>query len=439
MLERLSLNYGLINSKSQNFMSLSSFVRLVNLGRARWKRWIATCCAAFLFLLVSASLPMLAQDKDITQDKDQAKAAQKPPVVVIGGEPIVVLQRPDVTDQTKPQFLQATILPGRGMAVLQIKAYLPGKGEIDVLNAPPLPEATQLLNKGDDEFGNQVFKIGGAILLPFANRIRGNPSADGKTITASVAGHMVTLPANWSGKNPGAEKHAIHGLMRRSRFEHVILRTGAQDSAVNATLHAGDFDGHWLSDTDVEVQTTLSHDAFDMTVTAKNVGTRRLPMGIGWHPYFLLPSGDRQQVRLHLPSETRAIMNNYDDTFTTGKRMAVKGTPYDFSAPGGVALGTQYLDDSYSNLLYGANRTTVTELIDPAAKYGVRLTALSPQIKSIQVYAPTDKNFVAIEPQFNLPDPYSSSWGSVDTGMVLLEPGQSVSWQVRLELFTPKE
>jgi aldose 1-epimerase len=382
---------------------------------------------------------MLAQEKDNTPDKQKDKAAQKPPVVVIGGEPIVVLQRPAITDENKPQFLQATILPGRGMAVLQIRAYLPGKGEIDVLNAPPLPEATQLLNKGDDEFGNGIFKIGGAILLPFANRIRGNPSADGKTITATVAGRTVTLPANWSGNNPGTEKHSIHGLMRRSRFGHVIVRSGAQDSAVNATLHAGDFDGHWLSDTDVEVQTTLTYDAFEMTVIAKNVGTRRLPMGIGWHPYFLLPSGDRQQVRLHLPSETRAIMNNYDDTFTTGKRIAVKGTPYDFSAPGGMVLGTQYLDDSYSNLLYAANRSTVSELIDPAAKYGVRLTTLSPQIKSIQVYAPPDKNFVAIEPQFNLPDPYSSSWGSVDTGMVLLEPGQSVSWQVRLELFTPKE
>ena len=62
-------------------------------------------------------------------------------------------------------------------------------------------------------------------------------------------------------------------------------------------------------------------------------------MGIGWHPYFVLPSGDRPQVRLHLPSETRAVMNNYDDSFTTGERVPVKGTPYDFSAPGGQPAG----------------------------------------------------------------------------------------------------
>ncbi|MGC2110800.1 MAG: aldose 1-epimerase [Candidatus Korobacteraceae bacterium] len=362
-----------------------------------------------------------------------------PQKVTIGGEPVVVLQRPPISDRSKPQFLEAAILPGRGMAVLQIKAYLPGKGEIDLLNSPPLAEAEKLLNEGDDEFGNEVFKIGGAILLPYANRIRGKLSPDGKTIAATVAGKTVTLPANWSGNQPGAEKHSIHGLMRRSQFQNVDVQNGELGSMVHAMLHAGNFDGHWLSDTDVIVDAILSHDAFELTVKARNVGHEPLPMGIGWHPYFVLPSGDRQQVRLHLPSETRAVMNNYDDTFTIGQRVTVKGTPYDFSAPGGRPLGTQYLDDNFSNLNYRVDGSTVSELIDPAAKYALRLITRSAEIKSIQVYAPPQKNFVAIEPQFNLPDPYDKDWGSADTGMVLLQPGQSVTWRVRLELFTPKE
>ena len=362
--------------------------------------------------------------------------AQSAPQVSIGGQPVVTLQRPRV-EQNQPQFLEATVMPGRGMALLQIKAYLPGKGEIDVLNAPPLPEAAKLLDSGDDQWGNQVFKIGGAILLPFANRIRGKVSADSKTINASVAGKTVTLPANWSGNNPGAEKHAIHGLMMRSRFQDIAQQNGKESSSVSGDLHAGNFDGHWLSDTDVRIEVVLKNDALEITVTATNAGKEPLPMGIGWHPYFLLPSGDRKQALLHLPSVTRAVMNNYDDSFVTGKRVDVKGTPYDFSAPGGRALGTQYLDDNYSDLIRGKDGSTVSEVIDPAAKYGVRLTTLSPQIKSIQVYAPPQKNFVAIEPQFNLPDPYSAAWGKIDTGMVLLKPGQSVSWRVRLELFTP--
>jgi len=357
--------------------------------------------------------------------------------ISIGGEAVVVLERPAVTDKTKPQFLSATFLPGRGMAVLQIQAYLPGKGEIDLLNSPPLPEAAKLLNGRDDEFGNQVFKIGGAILLPYANRIRGKLSPDGKTISAVVAGQTVTLPANWGGNNPGAEKHSIHGLIRRSQFQNVHLQNGGDDSVVHAILHAGNFDGHWPSDTDVVVDSTLTHDSFELTFHAKNVGHEALPIGIGWHPYFVLPSGERQQVRLHLPSGTRAVMNNYDDTFTTGQRVSVKGTPYDFSAPGGQPLGNQYLDDNFSNLQRRPDGSTVSEIIDPAAKYGLRLITISPRIQSIQVYAPPQKNFVAIEPQFNLPDPYNKDWGNTVTGMVLLKPGQSVTWRVRLELFTP--
>jgi len=394
-----------------------------------------TCLSLCLAILVMCGWSPQQGSGQVTYDH----STRGPQAISIGGEPVAVLQRARSSDDTKPQFLEAVVMPGRGMAVLQIKAYIPGKGEIDLLNSPGLLRAEQLLDMGDDEFGNQVFKIGGAILLPFANRIRGKVSANGKTITADVAGKTATLAANWSGNNPGAEKHAIHGLILRSKFETVTQKSGAADSRVDAVLHAGNFDGHWPSATQVRVKTTLKNSAFEMTVTAKNVGHEPLPMGIGWHPYFILPSGHREQVKLQLPSATRAVMNNYDDSFVTGQRVPVKGTPYDFSAPGGRPLGTQYLDDNFSGLKYGPKGSTVSEIIDPEAKYGLRLITLSPQIKAIQVYAPPQKNFVAIEPQFNLPDPYNKDWGSIDTGMVLLQPGQAVSWRVRLELFTPSQ
>src|ERR1039457_3773110 len=147
-------------------------------------------------------------DNGIGQAVTDNHSAGPSQAISIGGEPVVVLHRPSSGDKSAPQFLEATVMPGRGMAVLQIKAYLPGKGEIDLLNSPPLRDSEQLLDKDDDKFGNQVFKMGGAILLPYANRIRGKVSPDGKTIIVDVAGKTVTLAANWSGNDPGAEKHA---------------------------------------------------------------------------------------------------------------------------------------------------------------------------------------------------------------------------------------
>src|SRR5207302_3252432 len=177
-----------------------------------------------------------------------------PSSVTIGEEPVVILKRPQSINQAKPQFLTATVLPGRGMAILQITAYVPGKGEVEVFTAPSLGDAKDLLDNHDDNFGNKVFTIGGAFLVPYANRIRGKVSSDGNDITTTVAGQTVHLPANWSGKNPGAEKHSMHGLMLTSKFENVRQHSTPQASTVSGIFHAGDWNGHWPSSTDMSVR-----------------------------------------------------------------------------------------------------------------------------------------------------------------------------------------
>src|SRR4051794_9567032 len=45
----------------------------------------------------------------------------------LGGQKIVKLERKPTSNGTKPEFLSATILPGRGMNLYQIKASIPGK------------------------------------------------------------------------------------------------------------------------------------------------------------------------------------------------------------------------------------------------------------------------------------------------------------------------
>ena len=392
------------------------------------------------FLLFLAFVPLsFAQKPDAAQTR--AKVVPAPNSATVGGEPVVVLKRPQNTDQSKPQFLTATVLPGRGMAVLQITAYVPGKGEVEVFNAPSLGDAKDLLDNHDDKFGNKVFTIGGAFLVPYANRIRGKVSSDGNDITTTVAGQTVHLPANWSGKNPGAEKHSMHGLMLTSKFENVRQHSTPQASTVSGIFHAGDWNGHWPSSTDMSVRVALSNQAVEFTVTAKNAGKYPLPVGIGWHPYFAIPSGDRKQARLHLPANKVAGMNNYDDVFPTGEvhPVTMGDGKYNFAAPDGKPLDDIYLDDNFQELKRDATGSATSTVIDPASKYGIRIRAESPEIKSIQVYSPPDKSFVAIEPQFNLPDPYGSEWKNTQTGMVVLKPGESTTWRVRLELFTPSK
>jgi aldose 1-epimerase len=351
----------------------------------------------------------------------------------IGGQKIVTLTR-TAASSTKPEFTSVTVLPGRGMEVLQVTANFPGKGNVDVFASPDLATAAKTLDEQDDEIGAKGYSMGSAFLVPYPNRIRGKLSADGKTLTTEWQGHTLTLPANNIGKLPTAERHAMHGLILKSKTDGVAVKKIPGGQQVTGVIHAGDFGGHWLSKTDLDFTISLTADAVDTTIVARNVGKEAEPIAIAWHPYFNLPSGDRTQAKLLVPASTMAEVDGYDNVFPTGKVLPVEGTRYDLRS--GKALGTEFFDDNWSQLDW-KNGVVTVQVIDPAAHYGVNIEGLSPEIKAIQVYAPPAKQFVAVEHQYNFGDPFGKEWGSTDTGMVTLKPGQSTKWHVRLKVFVP--
>ena len=355
-------------------------------------------------------------------------------VTEIGGQKLVTLTRA-VTSKAKPEFTSITLAPGRGMELLQVTANFPGKGNVNVLASPGLAAAKEMLDVKDDAFGDLGYRLGAAFLVPYPNRIIGKLSADGKTLTTSWQGRTITLPANNVGQKPGAIRHAMHGLILKAKTDDIRVKDIPGGQEVTGVIHAGDFGGHWLSKTDLDFTITLTADAVDASIVAHNVGHEAEPIAIGWHPYFNLPSGDRTQVRIHIPGSELALVDNYDNVFPTGKLVPVKGQ-YDLRAPAGVPLAKNFYDDNWSTLDWKNGAVTVN-ILDEAAKYGVRIQGLSPEIKTIQAYAPPSKNFVAVEHQFNFADPFGKEWNGMDTGMVTLKPGDSTKWHVRLKLFVP--
>jgi galactose mutarotase-like enzyme len=362
-------------------------------------------------------------------------AAGAQDVTEIGGQKIVTLTRTPIST-TKPEFTSVTLAPGRGMEVLRITANFPGKGSVDVLASPSLAESKKMLDVDDTENGDLGYRLGSAFLVPYPNRIRGKLSADGKTLTTEWHGHAITLPANNIGSLPTAERHAMHGLILKSKTEDVAVEKVPGGEQVSGVIHAGDFGGHWLSKTQLVVTIRLTGDSVDASIEARNVGTVDEPMAIGWHPYMNLPSGDRTQARVRIPADKLAEVDGYDNVFPTGKILPVEGTRFDLRAAGGIALGTNFFDDNWSHIDW-QNRAATVQVIDPAARYGVDIVGLSPEIKTIQMYAPPTKQFVAIEHQFNFADPFGKEWDSMDTGMVTLKPGQNTKWHVRLHVFVP--
>jgi len=343
-----------------------------------------------------------------------------------GGQEAIVLTRSQMMGDSMPEFLSATMLPGRGMNVLQITAYIPGKGEVNLLASPSVEAAASAMTGTDaDANGQTSLAMGGAFEVPWADRIWGAPSATHGAIV--WRGHSITLPAEGSGGLILAEAADPAGT--------TALPDGGQAKAV---FHPGDFGTHWPSKMEVTVTVLLSSRSIDVTVIAHNVGDVASPVGIGWRPRFAILDGNRGQMRLRIPGEKRAETRGSGKGLPTGALLPVAGTSYDFTMPGGARLGGTNLDDCFMALRQDLlDSGPVAELRDPGSNYGLRLTTLSSTIKAMHVIAPADGDFVSIEPQFNYPDPFGREWAKdTDTGIVVLQPGQSTQWKVRLELFS---
>jgi aldose 1-epimerase len=371
--------------------------------------------------------------------KKQLRAKPKQDVVFRpGGQEVIKLQRTQMVGGSGPEFLSATLLPGRGMNMLQISAYLPRMGEVNLLASPPLDSAAeQLSGSGADAAGTKSLAMGAAIETPWAGRIYGTRTPDGG-LTAVWRGVHLNLPTGVKDSYGLDGAVAAGGLLLKEPSTSVRTSIMPDGGEARATFRPGDFDGHWLSQTEITTTVVLSGRVIETRIVAHNIGDTAEPIGIGWHPRFAIVSGHRGQMRLRLPEGLRAEVKDRRSGELSGRLLPVTGTEYDFTGREGAQLGALNLDDSFVQLKRGMMADgPVAELRDPESGYGLRITATSPTIKALRVYAPLDGSYISIEPQFNYDDPFGHEWAKAeDTGMVVLQPGQSTQWRVRLEIFS---
>ena len=350
-----------------------------------------------------------------------------------GGQDVLTLQRSPMIGGNGPEFISATLLPGRGMNVLQIGAYLPGKGDVELLASPPLEEAAKRLSgAGPDANGAESLAMGGAIEAPWAGRISGVLDPAGGALATMWRGIHLTLPADRAGAT------ATGGLLLKQPSSSVSTNIMPDGGQAQGTFEAGDFGGHWPSSTEITTSIELSGKAIEMKIVARNTGTAAEPMGIGWHPRFAILNARRGDVMLRLPQAERLDVKDRRTGELSGKLLPVAGTEYDFTGPSGAKLGALNLDDTFVHLHRGLMENgPIVEMRDPENGYGLRITALTPTIKAFRVYAPLDGSFLSIDPQFNFDDPFGREWPkNEDTGMVVLQPGQTAQWYIRLEIFS---
>jgi len=350
-----------------------------------------------------------------------------------GGQDPVFLVRHTNENGTEPQFLEAALLPGRGFNLWQLTAFIPGHGEVPLLVAPPVANATSVLTGiGPDANGSVAAQFGGAFLAPWADRMSGFPSPANGVLQTQWQGQRLSFPASAPGSSLSVE-----GLLLTHGADTVKTSVIPDGQSAQAVFHEGTFAGGWTGNTDLTILVELSGHTLDLTITAQNVGIVPEPFGIGWHPYFAIPSGDRANAKIVIPSTSRATPPDRRTGVSNGTLLATKDTPYDFTRAEGTPLHDLSLDETYLNLHAALLADgPIAELQDTASNFGLRVIPLSSNIKTLRVIAPAAKPWVSIGPNMNVPDPFGSEWDRLDgNGMAVLQPGDSVQWRVRVEIF----
>ncbi len=281
----------------------------------------------------------------------------------------------------------------------------------------------------EDANGSASASMGGAILAPWAQSLSGTPTGTPGMLQTTWNNQRLTFPAANAQSN-----ESVEGLLLNRGADSVKSDVLPDGQTVVATFHAGDFGGHWPSKIEVTMQAQLTSHDLDLTVTATNTGQQPAPFGIGWHPYFAIPSGDRTDALLKIPSRTIMELDRKTGR-PTGKMADVGGSANDFARTGGAKLGLDSLSETYTDLLPDVASGPIAEIRDPAYNYELSVIPLTPSITNMRVIAPADKPWVSIGPNTNLKDPFGPEWGDPkNAGMVMLAPGESLRWKVRVEI-----
>jgi aldose 1-epimerase len=175
------------------------------------------------------------------------------------------------------------------------------------------------------------------------------------------------------------------------------------------------------------------HD-FVWRLSLTNQDTRRFPAGFGHHPYFVrMPAEPRQWA------ETPVLQVDCSEEFPLTDAMAT-GAPQTISPLVDFRQEKRVADAQLNHLVTGrSNQPEVALLRYPDAGVEIEMQA-DAIFRHIVLYTLDEQPFVAVEPMTNANDGFNLlEQGIEGTGVFVLDPGETISGEVRLSFSAVEE
>lgn len=245
-------------------------------------------------------------------------------------------------------------------------------------------------------------------LLPFPNRIKhGKYNFDGQSYQ---------LPVNEPKLN-----NALHGFICHRKFE-VMEEDLAEGSAtiVLKNFYLGDYEGYpFPFETTIEI-TLSDEDGVTLRMDVANTTAKKIPIGMGWHPYFSFDH-DIADVLLKMPPCLEVEVDQFN--IPTGEKRSFDA----FSRP-------QKIDHSNFDHCFqidDPNNRVETILTSPAKEFSLHIWQENDigKFQFLQIFTPPGRRSIAIEPMTCCIDAFNNQ-----LGLVILDPGEKISAKFGLKV-----
>jgi aldose 1-epimerase len=230
-------------------------------------------------------------------------------------------------------------------------------------------------------------------LVPFSNRV-----AQAALVWQGTQHPLV--------RNNGPEPHAIHGVGWQRPWE--VLESD-DEFALLSYEHRPD--ASWPFAFDTSQTFRLHGGALELTLSITNQSPEPAPAGLGWHPYFV------KRTRSHLTFEATGRWEMGNDKLPT-QRNAATGLDTDCAF-----LDVDHCFDGWSGAV---------QLSDELLR-----TRITSTLRRLVVFTNDARDFVAIEPVSHVNNAVNLVAAGADAaalGLVILQPGESMSAQMAIEV-----
>ena len=215
------------------------------------------------------------------------------------------------------------------------------------------------------------------------------------------------------------EAHAIHGALRKLAWR---VKSDTDSELVCAYSAPADGSVNWPWPMTTEIHYAVKENTISSTIRVRNDGDTSMPVGFGWHPYFVRTI-DGESPEIQLPVNG-VYSDTHGDCLPTGPSRALPPT-LDFRHSR-LLDQTQRIDHCFSGL---DGPVTITW---PRTKISLKMQA-SENCGHLVLFNP-DKPHFAIEPVTNANDGFNLSMQGIDSGVLTLAPGDWASGDFSLTI-----